>query len=82
MIVMVKVVPNASKNACEGMQEGVLKVRLRAVPDRGQANEALVEFLSELLGLPKSRIRILAGHTSRLKRVEIDGPFDLKVLDQ
>lgn len=80
MIITVKVIPNASKNACEGMQEGVLKVRLRAVPDKGKANEALVAFLSELFDVPKRDIRIVSGHTARLKRVEIAGTVDLSTM--
>jgi uncharacterized protein len=77
MIITIKVTPNAKKNACEGMHEGVLKIRLRAVPDKGKANEALIEFLSDLFDISKSAIRIVSGHTARLKRVEITGQVDL-----
>lgn len=73
MILLVKVTPNARKSAVEGMQEGVLKVRIQAPPDKGKANEALIELLSEHFRVPKSQIRLLSGHASRLKKVEICG---------
>jgi uncharacterized protein (TIGR00251 family) len=50
-----------------------LRIRLKAIPEKGKANEALIAFLSEILQVPKSHIQITSGHTSRLKRVAIDG---------
>ncbi len=73
MILMVKITPNAHKNSLEGFQNGVLKVKIHAPPDKGKANEELIEFLSESFSLPKSHIRIVSGHTSRLKKLEIQG---------
>jgi uncharacterized protein (TIGR00251 family) len=52
---------------------GALKVRLRAPAVEDRANEALVEFLAQLLKTPKSAVRILSGHRSRTKRIEIRG---------
>lgn len=43
----VKVTPKSSKNAIVGWEEDLLKVRLRAIPEKGNANEALIELLSE-----------------------------------
>lgn len=71
MILIVKIIPNASKNSLEGFQEGILKIKIQASPDKGKANEALVEFLAETLEVPKREIRILSGHTSRLKKIDI-----------
>lgn len=76
MILMVKVTPNARKNSNEGFHDGILKVRIHAPPDKGKANETLIEFLSETFSIPKSRIRILSGHTSRLKKIEIEGDIN------
>ena len=73
MILMVKVIPNAHKNEVVGYQEGVLKVRIQAPPDKGMANDALIELLSEKFSVPKSKITILSGHSSRLKKVSIEG---------
>jgi uncharacterized protein YggU (UPF0235/DUF167 family) len=50
-----------------------LKVRVRAAPIEGRANEALVAFLAKFLKLPKSRLSLVAGDTARLKQIEIDG---------
>ena len=70
---MVKIIPNAHKNAVEGFCGDVLKVRINAPPDKGKANDALIELLAEHYGVAKSRIHIISGHTSRLKKVEIEG---------
>ena len=52
---------------------GALKIRLQAPAVEDCANEALCEFLAEILERPKSAVRILAGHRSRTKRVEVFG---------
>ena len=52
---------------------GALKVRLQAPALEDRANEALCEFLAEILKRPKSAVRILAGDRSRTKRVEVFG---------
>jgi uncharacterized protein len=51
----------------------VLQVRVRAVPENGKANEALVRLLAKRLGVPPSRVQIEAGAGSRLKTVDIHG---------
>jgi uncharacterized protein len=71
MKITVKVIPNAHKNAVEGFSDGVLKVRINAPPDKGKANDALIELLSIHFSVPKSRIHILSGKTSRIKKIEI-----------
>jgi uncharacterized protein (TIGR00251 family) len=76
----IKVTPNAKKNSIEGFQDGLLKVKIKAVPDKGKANEALIAFLAESFHLAKSQIRIISGHTSRLKRLEIDTDIDINFL--
>jgi uncharacterized protein (TIGR00251 family) len=73
----IKVIPNARENAIEVVQDGLLKVKIRAAPDKGKANEALICFLAEFFHLAKSRIRIVSGLTSRLKKVEIDAKEDI-----
>ena len=72
MIIFIKVVPNSHKNSIEEFQDNIWKVRIQAPADKGKANEELIKFLSSLLGLPKNEIRILSGHSSRLKKIEID----------
>lgn len=68
-ILQVRVTPRASRNEMRGWHGGALKVRLRAPPVDGKANEALVDFLAEALEVPRSRVAILAGGASRLKSV-------------
>lgn len=72
-VLEIKVTPRSSKNVLAGWEAGVLKIRLKAVPEKGKANEELIEFLSEVLDISKSRIHLLRGHTGRLKQVQIEG---------
>ena len=69
----VRVVPRASKNEISGRQGEAVKIRLTAPPVEGAANEALIGFLSEVLGVRKSQIEILSGHASRDKLVCVVG---------
>lgn len=73
VILLVRVQPRASKDEVAGEMGGALKVRLRAPAVEDRANEALVEFLAELLKTPKTAVRILSGDRSRTKRLEIRG---------
>jgi len=51
----------------------VLRLRVKAVPDKGKANAAAIALLAKALGLPKSAVTLVAGDTARLKTVEIEG---------
>ena len=77
---LVRVQPRASKDEIAGEMGGALKVRLRAPAVEDRANEALVEFLAQLLKSPKSAVRILSGERSRTKRVEILGVTRQQIL--
>lgn len=68
-----RIQPRASKNGISRMEDGSLKVRLTAPPVDGAANEALIACLARALGVSKSSVEILSGHTSREKRVRISG---------
>lgn len=68
----VKVVPGASRGEIVGWMGDRLKVRVAAPPQRGKANEAVVELLAGTLGIPRARVRIVSGTTSPLKVVEVD----------
>jgi uncharacterized protein YggU (UPF0235/DUF167 family) len=59
----------------EALADGrkVVKVRVRAIADGGEANRAVTELLAKALGVPKASVRILSGATSRLKHVAVDG---------
>jgi len=55
------------------MDDGTVKIRLTAPPVEGQANDALIRYLSGVLDVPSSRIEIVAGQTSRDKLLSITG---------
>ncbi len=69
----VRVVPKAKKNEVVGVEGGVLKVRIAAPPVRGKANEALVEFLAQALGVKKRQVEIASGQRVRNKTVRARG---------
>ncbi len=73
LTIQIKVTPNASKNQIIGFTDGILKVRIRGVPEKGLVNKELIKFLAEVLGVAKSQIELLSGETSRLKRLKIEG---------
>lgn len=76
--IRIHAVPNAPKSACVGEYMDALKIKLAAPPVDGKANGELLKFLSKALSLPKSKISILSGATSREKIVEIQADFDCR----
>ena len=75
--IAVQVMPNAGKSEVLEEIEGALKVRLKALPIEGKANEALVRFIADLLDVPKSRVSVTHGLTSRLKLLEVESALDV-----
>ncbi len=73
MKLSVRVHPRSGRNAVDVAEDGAVRVRVTAAPDRGRANEAVVRLLAERLGLPKSSVRIVSGRASRVKTVQIEG---------
>lgn len=75
--VHVRVTPRASRDAVEGVEPTAdgpaLKVRVRAVPDKGEANAAVTEAVARWLGVPKASVTLAAGGKSRLKALDIAG---------
>ncbi|HSK88367.1 MAG TPA: DUF167 domain-containing protein [Anaerolineales bacterium] len=68
----VRVTPRASHNEIvELLEDGTIKVRIAAPPSDNEANAALIDFLSEVLGVPKSRLDIVAGASGRDKLVSV-----------
>lgn len=70
----VSVVPNAKRSGADGLHDGALRVRLAAPPVDGKANEALLAWLAEALGLRRRDLALVRGQTARRKWVEIDAP--------
>lgn len=78
LVLQVRVTPNASADRIEGVEtrdDGnvVLRVRVRAVPDKGKANAAVVALLAKALGIPKSALQLTSGETSRFKTLRLSG---------
>jgi uncharacterized protein (TIGR00251 family) len=69
----VRVRPGARKNGVTGVHADALKIALTAPPVDGKANEALIAFLADALRVPRARIVIVSGLTSRAKMVRITG---------
>ena len=67
----VRLHPGARRNAITGEHDGALKIALTAPPVDGKANEALLRYLAEILGVSLSRIELKSGQTSRSKMVLI-----------
>ena len=77
---LVRVQPRASKEEIAGEMEGALKVRLQAPAFEDRANDALIEFLAQLLKTSRTAVRILSGERSRTKRIEIRGVTRQQIL--
>ena len=69
----------ARTNEITGLVDGVLRVKVAAPAREGKANTAVVTLIACVLGVPKFRIRIVRGHTSRDKVVAIEGMGDEEV---
>ena len=73
VILRVKVQPRASRDEVVGVQGDALKVRITAPPVEGAANRHLLTVLAKRLGVPRGRLELRTGSTSRLKTIAIQG---------
>jgi len=73
VIFSVKVVPGSSRTAIAGVLGGMLKVKIAAPPEKGKANQALIEFLARRLGARRNVISLISGRTGPVKKVRISG---------
>ncbi len=76
--IALRVTPRGGRDDIDGIEtladgRSVVKVRVRAVADGGEANRAVTELLAKALRVPKARVRLLSGATSRLKQIAVDG---------
>lgn len=81
MQLRIKVVPGARTESIEWLGD-LLKVKVRAAPEKGRANAAVEELLAKRLALPLSSVKIVAGFGSSLKTLEIISLNDLSTLRQ
>ena len=72
----VKVVPGSSRNRIVDWLGDALKIKVMAPPEKGRANEAVVEFLSMKLGISTDDIEVVSGHSSPSKVIAIIGVDD------
>jgi len=66
-----RVQPKASRNQVDGFEEGTLRLRVTAPPTEGKANAEVIALLAKTLGVSKSRLEIVRGHSSRDKVVSV-----------
>jgi uncharacterized protein len=76
--VALRVTPRGGRDDIDGIEtlangRSVVKVRVRAIAEGGEANRAVIELLAKALGVPRGKVRVLSGTTSRLKQIAIDG---------
>ena len=71
-ILNVRVHPKASRNQVGGLEEGALQVRVTAPATKGKANAGMISLLAETLGVSKSQLEIVRGHSSKDKVVSIE----------
>jgi hypothetical protein len=69
----VRVTARARSNRVGPVREGVLQISVNAAPSGGAANRAVCRLIAERLGVPKSRVMIIRGETSRQKTVRVRG---------
>ena len=70
----VQIAPNAKKTEVIGVLDDALKLKLQAQPIEGKANEALIRFVADTLGVRKSAVAITHGQTNRRKLLEVSVP--------
>jgi uncharacterized protein len=68
-----RVIPGSTRPGIVGQHGEAWKVRVAAAPERGRANEAVLDLLAGALDVPRRDMRLVAGHGSRDKIVELDG---------
>jgi uncharacterized protein (TIGR00251 family) len=76
--IALRVTPRGGRDDIDGIEtlangRIVLKVRVRAIAEGGEANRAVIELLAKALGVPKAHVKLLSGATSRLKQMAVDG---------
>jgi hypothetical protein len=73
IVFTVKVVPGSSRTALCGLLDEMIKVKVSAAPEKGKANQCLLDFLAKQLGVKKNAVSIISGKTSAIKSVQVLG---------
>lgn len=77
--IAVRVIPGARENTVVGWQDNMLRIRVRANPERGKANEAVCRLVAGALGLPTGCVTVARGAGSRQKLLEVEGMEEQEV---
>lgn len=80
LVFNVKVVPSAGRVAWVYDKNGMLKCFLSSPPEKGKANKELIKLIAKALNVPQLAVSIVAGDTSRNKRIEVDASITLEQL--
>jgi uncharacterized protein len=78
--ITVKVIPSSSRDAIVGWLDEALKIKVKAPPERGKANIAVIDLLATKLGVDKRSIEVISGHSSPAKIIEIHGLDDAQIV--
>ena len=73
VVFVAKIVPGSSKTSLCGSLDGMVKIKVSAAPEKGKANQCLVEFLAKQLGVKKKAVRVISGQTNPVKNIEVLG---------
>lgn len=73
VIIPIRALPRARRTALDGVVDGALRVRLAAPPVEGAANKVLLQYLADVLGVPKRDLEIVSGEHGRHKLVRVHG---------
>lgn len=73
LLLHVKVTPKARQNKILGWENDILRIKVIAAPEKGEANQAVVALLSQILHIPKKNIVLVSGATSRIKFFCLEG---------
>jgi uncharacterized protein len=79
LVLTVRLTPKGGRDSIDGIETAadgrpVLKVRVRAAPREGEANDALIRLIAKMVGVPPRAVNLISGNTARVKRLKIDGP--------
>lgn len=73
IVLSLHIQPGAKKTGLVGLHGEALKIRLAAPPLEGKANDCLIEFIADMLEVPRAQVELVSGATSRQKRVRVRG---------
>jgi uncharacterized protein (TIGR00251 family) len=73
VVFFAKIVPGSSKTAVCGLFDRMVKIKVSAAPEKGKANQCLVEFLAKQLDVKKNAVSIISGQTNPVKQVQVLG---------